>query len=54
MDGESFDNELFNDLSRDVKLQQIWQRHHLMNEVMHDDTGEVLTRHRHRCVQARP
>ncbi|MFT4463581.1 MAG: anti-sigma-E factor RseA [Sodalis sp. (in: enterobacteria)] len=42
MDGESFDSELFNDLSRDVKLQQSWQRYHLIRDVMRGDAGEVL------------
>lgn len=42
MDGESFDSELFNDLSRDVKLQQSWQRYHLIRDVMRGDAGEDL------------
>lgn len=42
MDGESFDSELFNDLSRDVKLQQSGQRYHLIRDVMTGDAGEVL------------
>lgn len=42
MDGEPFDSELFNDLSRDVKLQQSWQRYHLIRDVIRGDAGEVL------------
>ncbi|AHF74623.1 Sigma factor RpoE negative regulatory protein RseA [Candidatus Sodalis pierantonius str. SOPE] len=42
MDGEPFDSELFNDLSRDVKLQQSWQRYHLIRDVICGDAGEVL------------
>src|SRR5476649_512175 len=42
MDGESFDNELLNELSRDDKLQQSWQRYHLIRDTMRGDVGEVI------------
>lgn len=42
MDGESFDNELLNDLSRDDKLQQSWQRYHLIRDTLRGDIGTTL------------
>lgn len=42
MDGESFDNELLNDLSRDDKLQQSWQRYHLIRDTLRGDVGVTL------------
>ncbi len=42
MDGESFDNELLNDLSRDDELQQSWQRYHLIRDTIRGDIGETL------------
>ena len=42
MDGETFDNELLNDLSRDDKLQQSWQRYHLIRDTLRGDIGETL------------
>ncbi|HEY0208566.1 anti-sigma-E factor RseA [Acerihabitans sp.] len=42
MDGESFDNELLNELSRDDKLQQSWQRYHLIRDTLRGDIGATL------------
>jgi len=42
MDGETFDNELLNELSRDDKLQQSWRRYHLIRDTMRGDIGETL------------
>ncbi len=42
MDGESFDSELLNELSRDDKLQQSWLRYHLIRDTMRGDVGEVI------------
>ncbi|TCV92197.1 anti-sigma-E factor RseA [Biostraticola tofi] len=42
MDGESFDNELLNHLSRDADLQQSWQSYHLIRDTMRGDIGETL------------
>ncbi|WP_017347814.1 anti-sigma-E factor RseA [Pantoea sp. A4] len=42
MDGETLDNELISTLSRDVELQQQWQRYHLVRDTMRGDVGEVL------------
>ncbi|MEA9392425.1 anti-sigma-E factor RseA [Acerihabitans sp. TG2] len=42
MDGESFDNELLNELSKDDRLQQSWQRYHLIRDTMRGDVGDVI------------
>lgn len=42
MDGESFDNELINDLCRDDKLQQSWQSYHLIRDTLRGDVGATL------------
>ncbi len=42
MDGEQFDNELLNALSKDDKLQQSWQRYHLIRDTLRGDIGETL------------
>ncbi|XBS68823.1 anti-sigma-E factor RseA [Acerihabitans sp. KWT182] len=42
MDGELFDNELINALSKDDALQQSWQRYHLIRDTLRGDIGETL------------
>lgn len=42
MDGEAFDNELLNQLSKDPQLQQSWQRYHLIRDTLRGDIGVTL------------
>lgn len=42
MDGESFDSELLNQLSKDQDLQRHWQSYHLIRDVMRDDRSDAL------------
>nr|WP_113865947.1 anti-sigma-E factor RseA [Brenneria salicis]NMN90836.1 RseA-like anti sigma(E) protein [Brenneria salicis ATCC 15712 = DSM 30166]RBP63560.1 RseA-like anti sigma(E) protein [Brenneria salicis ATCC 15712 = DSM 30166]RLM30979.1 anti-sigma factor [Brenneria salicis ATCC 15712 = DSM 30166] len=42
MDGEAVDSELLNALSRDDKLQQSWQRYHLIRDTLRGDIDEKV------------
>ncbi|ACT05935.1 anti sigma-E protein, RseA [Dickeya chrysanthemi Ech1591] len=42
MDGEAVDNALLSTLSKDDKLQQRWQRYHLVRDALRGDVSETL------------
>ncbi|WP_027711272.1 anti-sigma-E factor RseA [Dickeya chrysanthemi] len=42
MDGEAVDNALLSTLSNDDKLQQSWQRYHLVRDALRGDVSETL------------
>ncbi|ATO34217.1 Anti-sigma-E factor RseA [Dickeya dianthicola] len=42
MDGEAVDNALLGALSKDDKLQQSWQRYHLVRDTLRGDVSETL------------
>ncbi|QNQ21455.1 anti-sigma-E factor RseA [Kosakonia sp. SMBL-WEM22] len=42
MDGETLDNELLGELSRDPEMQRTWESYHLIRDSMRGDTADLL------------